>query len=104
MVTQPGTVIFWVKPSENPGAFTQGKNYTWGVFQINGEECTILSEGNTLLAVLNKGSDREFMIFSHEVTSGPNIPHMISVTWSDEEMNLYFDGESLVTLKMSDFV
>ena len=100
MQIQPGTVTFWVDPTKNPGAFTQGKGYIWGVFEVNGED---VSEGNTLSATLNKDTDREIMIFSTQIISDPSSAHMIAVTWSDEEMNLYFDAESLTIVKMSDF-
>ena len=103
MITQPGTVSFWVDPAKNPGAFTAGKNYVWGIFEVNGEKCTIGSEGDTLLAELNKGTDREIMVFSTKVTTNPTVAHMIAVTWSNEEMNLYFDADCLSTVKMSDF-
>lgn len=101
--TQPGTVTFWVDPAKNPGAFSEGTNYKWGVFKVNEEECTVVSEGNTLLATLNQGTESEIMIFSTEVDADPNSHHMIAVTWSDEEMNLYFDAVCLTTVRMSDF-
>jgi len=58
------------------------------------------TEGNTLSVIL---TGRELIIFSTEVTSDLTKAHMIAVTLNDEEMNLYFDAESLVTVKMSDF-
>lgn len=101
--TQPGTVTFWVDPAKNPGAFTEGVSYTWGVFIVNGEECAVVSEGKTLCATLNRSTERETLIFSTEIDADPQSRHMIAVTWSDEEMNLYFDGQRKSTVKMTDF-
>lgn len=100
--TQPGTVAFWVDPAMNPGAFTDGADYTWGVFTLKNEECTVLSEGRFLSAYMNRGTQREAMVFGETVEADPSAKHMIAITWNSEELNLYFDGESLQKVKIAD--
>ncbi|HBH12610.1 MAG TPA: hypothetical protein DDX29_05815 [Clostridiales bacterium] len=90
---RPGTITFWFDPQKNMGAFTDGINVNWGTFNCNGEVCTIVSEGRTLVAYLNKDSANESMIFSQELDVDPSKSHMVAITWSNTEMTLYFDGQ-----------
>ena len=90
-----GTVAFWFDPKKNPGAFKEGIKYCWGIFEINGEECTIISDGIMLSAILNINSNDQRMIFNIVLNPDPNKNHMIAVTWNSEELNLYFDGENI---------
>jgi len=98
--TIPGTVTFWVDLDKNPGAFTEGINYKWGVFEVNAQDCTIYSEGRTLLATLDYGTPNAFTVFTAEIDADPNRRHMIAVTWTNEAMNLYFDGQLTQTAQM----
>ena len=99
--TQPGTVVFWVDPAMNPGAFTDGVNYTWGVFTLKSEECTVLSEGRVLSAYMNRGTQREVMVFGEAVMADADAQHMIALTWDSDELNLYFDDEPLQKVKIA---
>ncbi len=90
---RPGTITFWFDPQKNKGSFTDGINVNWGTFNCNGEVCTVVSEGRTLVAYLNKDSSNESMIFSQEMDVNPAKSHMVAITWSNTEMNLYFDGQ-----------
>lgn len=101
--TQPGTVSFWFDPKKNPNTFTEGVKYCWGIFEINSEECTIISDGKMLSAILNKGTVNEETIFHTVFDPNPNSNHMIAVTWDDKELNLYFDGELLQNVNMDLF-
>ncbi len=81
MITQPGTVNFWIDSKKNPGAFTPGVNYTWIRFQLGPETCVVSSEGTNLIGVLNPGTEREISIFTVVPTIDPNRKHMVTLRW-----------------------
>ena len=101
MQTQPGTVTFWFDPVKILPRLLR-EEITFGESSVRRKR-PVQSVGRVLSATLNKDTDRETMVFSTEINLDPNSPHMIAVTWSDEEMKLYFDAECLATIKMSDY-
>lgn len=90
---RPGTISFWFDPQKNQGAFTDSINVNWGTFNCNGEICSIVSEGKTLIGYLNRDTAVETMIFSRELDINPDKQHMITLTWNNKEMTLYFDAK-----------
>ena len=92
-VNTSGTVNFWVDMNRNPGAFTDGVNYRWSDFVVDGEHCVVASEGRTLTATMNPGTDRSVKVFSAPLELDPDEAHMVTVTWSAEHISLYVDGD-----------
>ena len=97
-----GTVNFWLDLRRNPGAFTDGVDYRWTDFVVNGQRCLVASEGRTLTATLNPGTDRAVEVFSSELDLDPSEPHMITVTWSSSDLALYADGETEYRLDLAE--
>jgi hypothetical protein len=104
MITQPGTVNFWIDLKKNPKAFTPGANIKWISFKLGPETCEVISESENLIGVLNQGTEREFRIFSVIPPIDPTGEHMVTLTWGKEELNLYFDGKVLHTIILSEFL
>jgi hypothetical protein len=103
MIRQPGTIDFWITPEKNSGAFTSGVNYTWASCQIGTDGCTVISEGENLIGVMNSGTDREWRIFSVVPPVERSKKHMVTVTWDTERLKLYFDASILHEISFSDF-
>lgn len=103
MIKNKGTVCFWVEPDKNPNAFTEGTNYRWTNFELHGERVEIVSEGETLKAIMNQDTDKELMIFSCLISLDLSKKHMISLTWSPDYLTLYFDGEQEYQISVKDF-
>jgi len=93
MIRKPGTVNFWVDPQKNPGAFTDGVNIRWIDFKLHGENCIVTSEGKIICAIMNPDTPREIKIFSQPMDLDLKNRHMITVTWSEEALTLYVDGQ-----------
>jgi hypothetical protein len=103
MIRQPGTIDFWITPEKNSWAFTSGVNYTWASCQIGTDGCTVISEGENLIGVMNSGTDREWRIFSVVPPVERSKKHMVTVTWDTERLKLYFDASILHEISFSDF-
>jgi len=104
MIEKEGTVSFWIKPEKNPNAFTEGNNFRWIEFNLHGEHVAIVSEGKTLQAIMNHGTDKELMIFSHLINLDLSKKHMIALTWSPDYLTLYLDGKQEHQISVKDFM
>lgn len=102
MIRKPGTVNFWVDPQKNPGAFTDGVNYRWVEFQLHGEHCIVISEGKIIRATMNPDTPREVEIFSRPMDLDQKNRHMLTVTWSEDVLTLYVDGQEEYQVQMDD--
>jgi len=100
---KPGTINFWVDPVKNPKIFQEGINYKFGPFDLCGDRCFVVFEGKILSLIKNQSTKREIRLFSKELETDPTMRHMITITWSNKELNLYFDGERITHLNTSDF-
>lgn len=101
MIEEPGTINFWVDPKRNPGAFTEGVNYNWIEFQLGTDMCKIVSKGASLIALLNPNTENEMEIFNVIPEFDNKDSHMITLTWTTDEMTLYFDAKVLHVLKVN---
>ncbi|KKL72844.1 hypothetical protein LCGC14_2080870 [marine sediment metagenome] len=101
--TKGGTINFWCRPEKNPGAFTDGVNYNWGVYNINGRMVNVQSEGRALLATYNTGLGEDTLIFTQDLDIDTSKAHMITVTFSAKELNIYFDGQLQQALDIEPF-
>jgi hypothetical protein len=103
MITQPGTVEFWIDPKKNPTAFIERTRIKWIEFRLGPETCEVISDGPNLACIMNSGTGREFSIFSVIPPYTSDQRHMVDVTWSSEEMVLYWDGLPIHTCRFEDF-
>ncbi len=102
MIKKEGSVNFWVDPEKNKKAFTEGTNYNWIDFKLNEENVSIFSEGKTLQAIMNYKTDRELMVFTYLVDFDLSKKHMITLTWSSDNLILYFDGKEEYKVSIKD--
>ena len=104
MIIEPGTVEIFFDLIKNPLAFTEGANYQWGEFKVGNEICSITSEGKTLIGTMNPKTKREFMIFSTNIETTPNVKQGVAITWDSKELKLYFNGQLLHSEKIADYL
>ena len=97
-----GSVAVWFNKDINPGIFNEGENYLWKRFDLFGKECSIISEGNKVSAVLELGSNKEETVISAMINNGnPLNLHTLILKWANNVINLYMDNEHLKEVKVS---
>ncbi len=102
IIKNEGTVNFWFDMNKNPNAFTDGANIKWCETQINGENALILSESKTLTVIMNPNTDREITVFKTSIEVPKQEKHMVTISWSPEQICLYFNGDVIQIFKLSD--
>ena len=96
-----GSVAVWLNKNTNPGIFNEGENYLWKRFDLYGKECSIISEGNKVSAVLELGSNKEETVISAKINSGnPMNLHTFVLKWMNNVISLYIDNEYLKEVKV----
>jgi hypothetical protein len=53
---------------------------------------------------MNEGTDKELMIFSLIVNIDLSKRHMVTFTWSQDYLTLYYDGDKEHEIPISDFM
>lgn len=102
IINKPGSANFWFDPVKNPMAFKEGINIRWIEFELNGEHAIVTSEGTTLNVIMNPNTDRELTVFQTGIEPDPNKKHMVTVTWSPEQVCLYLDAQIQQEIHPSD--
>ena len=102
IINKPGSVNFWFDPSKNPNAFKDGINIRWKEFELNREHVIITSEGTSLNVIMNPQKDRELIVFQTGIEPDPTKRHMVTVTWTPEQVCLYLDAQVQQEIHPSD--
>ena len=96
-----GSVAVWFSKGINPGIFNEGENYIWKRFDLFGKECSIISEGNKVSAVLELGSNKEKTVVSALINNSNSLNlHTLIVKWGDNVISLYMNNEYLKEVKI----
>ena len=96
-----GSVAVWFNKDINPGIFNEGENYIWKRFELSGKECSIISEGNRVSAVLELGSNKEKTVISAFINNSNSLNlHTLIVKWADNVISLYMNDEYLKEIKI----
>ena len=91
----------WFNKDINPGIFNEGENHLLKRFDLFGKECSIISEGNKVSAVLELGSDKEETIISAMINSGNSMNlHTLILKWANNVISLYMNNEYLKEVKI----
>ena len=96
-----GSVAIWFNECINPGIFNEGENYLWKRFDLYGKECSIISEGNKVSAVLELGCYKERTVISTVVNNSGSVDlHTLIVKWANNVISLYMNNEYLKEVKI----
>ena len=96
-----GSVAVWFNEGINPGIFNEGENYLWKRFELFDKECSIISEGNRVSAVLELGSNKEKTIISTIIRKSKTADlHTLILKWTNDEVSLYMNNEYLQEVKI----
>lgn len=91
-----GSVVVWYPGELNNLIFDPGENYIWKKFKFSGKECSIISEGNRISAVLELGSYKEKTIISASIPkSKKSNLHSLILQWENNIISLYMDSTYL---------
>ena len=102
IIKNEGSINFWFDIKKNPKAFTEGMNINWGEVLINGENAVILSESKTLTVIMNPNTTNEITVFQTSLELPNQEKHMITITWSPNNICLYLNGEQVQNFNLSD--
>ncbi|MDA3838385.1 MAG: hypothetical protein PF574_05325 [Candidatus Delongbacteria bacterium] len=96
-----GSVAVWFHTEVNSGVFDSGENFIWKKFELSGKECSLISEGNKVSAVLELGSNKEKTIISTIVQKSKTADlHSLILKWTDNMISLYIDNKHLNEVKI----
>ena len=96
-----GSVAVWFNKDINPRIFNEGENYLLKRFDLYGKECSIISEGNKISAVLELGCDKEKTVISTVVNNSDSVDlRTLIVKWTNNVISLYMDNEYLQEVKI----
>ena len=96
-----GSVAVWFNKAVNSGIFDSGENFIWKKFELSGKECSIISEGNRVSAVLELGSNKEKTIISTIIRKSKTADlHTLILKWTNDEVSLYMNNEYLQEVKI----
>jgi len=96
-----GTFNFWIDRDTSPDAFSPGTRCRWGVFEIEGETCTVCSDGPTLAATLRMGSENAVRLFRIQFTPGMERRHMVTIGWSRGWVKVLLDSKLLAKVQVT---
>ena len=98
-----GSVAVWFDKGINPGIFSKNENYLWKRFHFFDSECSIISEGNKVSAVLELGQNKERTIISALIDNHDSEDlHTLMLKWTDRAVSIYMDNEYLNKVKICD--
>ena len=97
-----GSVAVWFDKNINPGIFNKGENYLWKKFELLGKECSIISEGNRVSAVLGLGSNTEKTVISAIIVDKDSIDlHSLVLKWINNVISIYVNDKYLKEVKVT---
>lgn len=86
-----GSVAVWLSTDDNSEVFDSGKNFILKKFELSGKECSIISEGNKVSAVLELGSKTEKTLISSFVCKDKAASiHSLILKWSNNMVSMYY--------------
>ena len=96
-----GTFNFWIDRDTSPDAFSPGTRCRWGVFEIEGEKCTVCSDGPTLAATLRMGAENAVRLFRIQFTLSLKRRHLVTIGWSQGWMKVLLDSKLIAKVQVS---
>jgi urease accessory protein len=94
-----GTYNFWIERTTRD-AFTPGARCRWGVFALEGEACTVCSDGPTLTATLRMGEENAVQIFRIPFKPTLDRRHLVTIGWSKGKIKVLLDAKLLVVVEL----
>lgn len=104
IIEKEGTISFWFDKKKNPLVFTKVGNVNLLEFtHLNDLPVVIRTESTILSIVMHPNTEKEIVLIQCEVTPSPELSkHMVTFTWSKNELCLYFDAQLIKTVNTAE--
>jgi hypothetical protein len=93
-----GTFNFWIDRDTAPDTFAAGSRCRWAVFPIEGEKCTICSDGPTLTATLRMGEQNQHRLFRIPFSPSLQRRHHVTIGWSKGCLKVILDSKVIAEI------
>lgn len=96
-----GTFNFWIRRESIPATFSPGVHCRLAEFQLHGRNCVICSNGPTIAATLDLGTDHQVRIFRVPFTANPESRRqLVTIGWSKGQVKVLLDSKLLVEIPL----